>query len=57
MAGYSDKVVVNETQIEKRGLLGKIKLGFKSFTDAFNKDTGKTSIYIKYHDIAKRKFM
>jgi len=57
MAGYSDKVVVNETQIEKRGLLGKIKLGFKSFTDAFNKDTGKTSTYIKYHDIAKRKFM
>jgi len=55
LVGFSDKVVVHETKIEKRGLLGKAKLGIKSIFSG--RDPEKTSIYIQYHDIAKRKFM
>lgn len=54
---YSDKVVVDETRVEKKGLLGKVKLGFKSLGNTFNGDSDKASIYIKYRDITKRKFM
>lgn len=59
IAGYSDKVVVDETRIEKTGLRGKVKLGIKSLGNAFgqNRDSDKTSIYLKFHDKAKRKFM
>lgn len=46
-----------EIVVKKRGLLGKFKLGFNYFGDKFTSSTSKVeSVYVKYHDISKRKF-
>ena len=54
LRGYSSKEVV----VEKKGLLGKIKLGFNYIESKLEKSGAKMeSIYIKYHDLSKRKFV
>jgi hypothetical protein len=48
----------NEVVIEKKGLLGKLKLAF-NYGEKKHQDgtTNVDSIVVKYRDIAKRKFV
>jgi len=48
-------VLPNEFIIEKKGILGRAKLGIKSFGDKTVHNV--ESVYLKYSDISKRKFV
>jgi len=49
---------VEEVNIAKKGVLGKVKLGFKYLDSKIHKSQSKLdSIYVKYNDISKRKFI
>jgi hypothetical protein len=47
----------NEIVINKKGLLGRLKLAFSYGNNNLNKDTNVNSIFVKYRDITKRKFV
>jgi hypothetical protein len=48
-------VLSNEQLIDKKGILGRVKLGIKSLGDKTLHNI--ESVYLKYTDISKRKFV
>jgi hypothetical protein len=47
-----------EVSSKNKNFLGKLKLGFKYLDTKFSRVESKLdSIYVKYHDISKRKFV
>jgi hypothetical protein len=47
-----------EVNPKNKKFLGKVKLGFKYLDTKFSRvDSKLDSIYVKYHDISKRKFV
>jgi hypothetical protein len=47
----------NEIEINKKGLLGRLKLAFNFGDPKLNKTNNVDSIIVKYKDITKRKFI
>jgi hypothetical protein len=53
----TNNIINTEMDINKEGVLGNIKLGFKYLNSKVNYELAKLdSMYIKYHDISRRHF-
>jgi len=62
--GYSDKEAIspemgNELVVRKKGLMGKLKVAFDFGNNhgVHSESSNVDSIYVKYRDITKRKFV